>query len=483
MSITSAINAARSGLQITGLRADIVANNVANANTPGYVRRSVEISENLLAGQSAGVTSSGIQRSEDARLSAERRLASSDMAQANVMASIWSTLSDRLGDTADGEGLFSAFASFESALSNAALSPESSADANAVLDGARSIIRELNDLSAMAENLRGEADRSIQDGVTVVNQALKQIETLNGKIAHAQDGSSQEAALLDERQRALDTVAEYLPVQTVERDTGAIEVLTREGVFLVTTIEAKEIEFEPSRSFSPDQTLENGDLSGLSVNGTEITPGSSSFGAVSSGMFGALFTLRDSDIPQFSAQLDTIAGDLMGRLSDPSVDPTLASGASGLFIDPGDSTAPGLAGRIALNPLVDPTQGGSVTRLRDGMGATSVGPAGDSTILNNLFNAVTGLQSLDENGLQGSFSSSDLVAQLASLTGQARVRHDSVLASVTTQMTTLTEAEDAISGVDIDAQMQELLLIEQAYAANARVIEVASQLINRLMEL
>jgi flagellar hook-associated protein 1 FlgK len=40
-----------------------------------------------------------------------------------------------------------------------------------------------------------------------------------------------------------------------------------------------------------------------------------------------------------------------------------------------------------------------------------------------------------------------------------------------------------LTGVDIDAQMQDLLLVEQAYAANARVIEVAGQMIKQLMEL
>ena len=87
MSITSALNAAQSGLQITGLRADVVADNVANATTEGYVRRSVNISENLLAGQTAGVRSDGVSRSEDARLNSELRLTTSDMSQASVMAS------------------------------------------------------------------------------------------------------------------------------------------------------------------------------------------------------------------------------------------------------------------------------------------------------------------------------------------------------------------------------------------------------------
>ncbi|MEZ5917889.1 MAG: flagellar basal body rod C-terminal domain-containing protein [Parvularculaceae bacterium] len=49
--------------------------------------------------------------------------------------------------------------------------------------------------------------------------------------------------------------------------------------------------------------------------------------------------------------------------------------------------------------------------------------------------------------------------------------------------TTLQEAELSRTGVDTDRELQNLLLIEQAYAANARVIEVASQMIQRLLEL
>jgi len=39
------------------------------------------------------------------------------------------------------------------------------------------------------------------------------------------------------------------------------------------------------------------------------------------------------------------------------------------------------------------------------------------------------------------------------------------------------------TGVDIDSQMQDLLAIEQAYAANARVIEIANQMMQKLMEI
>lgn len=482
MSLSSAIYAARSGLQVSSLRAEIVATNVANATTPGYVRRSVTLSESVLAGNTAGVRSDGIGRVSDMAIKTQRRELTSGMAQASVMSSTWQALSTRIGDTFSGTGLFQRFASFETTLSQAVTSPESPTAAAAVLEAARGITRELNNLSEMVISQRAEADREIQDGVGVVNNALTQIEQLNKRLSGIDRTSGEAAALIDERQRVLDTIAEYMPIQTVDRDSGAIDVLTVEGVYLVAG-KARQLEFSPSTTFGPNQTLASGDLSGLSVDGIDITPGAASFGAVSGGLFGALFTLRDNDLPALSAQLDTVAGDLVSRLSNDAIDPTKTPGDPGLFLDPDSAAGAGLAGRISLNALVDPAQGGDLFRLRDGLGAATSGPPGNNTILQSLFSAFTSVNAISSNGFSGSVSSTELVAQLTSLTGQKRIQHEAVLSSAVTQHSILVEAEQSETGVDVDAQMQDLLLVEQAYAANARVIEVASQMIKLLMEL
>ena len=482
MSLSSAIHAARSGLQINGLRADNVATNVANATTPGYVRRSVILSETLVGGTSTGVRATGIARSQDFALTAQRRGLSSDLAQANVASSAWLSISTRLGDATGSSGLFQTFANFESSLANAATSPESGTDALAVLSSARAIIREFQDLAGMATNIRAEADREIADGVKIVNSALQQVQDLNSRIAGVDRSSNQAAALLDERQRVLDTIAEYLPIQTIERDSGTIDILTREGVFLLAGT-AREIEFDPSIAFGPEQTLASGSLSGLSVDGTNLTPGTASYSAISSGLFGALFSLRDQDIPAFNAQLDGLAEGLVARLSNDAIDPTKIPGENGLFVDTKAPGTPGLAGRLSLNAALDPEQGGEVWRLRDGLGAAAPGPSGDGSILQNLLAAMTAVEPVNSNGIQGVFSSTEMVAHFSSLTGQTRLHHETVLSSTVSQHALLAEAEQATSGVDIDTQLQDLLLIEQAYAANARVIEAASQMINRLMEI
>lgn len=482
MSLSSAINSARSGLHVSSLRAETVATNVANAATAGYVRRSVSVSETIAGQQTTGVTSDGIIRAGNEILSGERRELSSDLSQSNVLSSAWAALSTNLGDTSDGAGLFKSISDFGSAMTVAATSPESTAAAASLLNTANSMTSQFNNLSTVASDMRREADREIANGVNTVNTALQQIQELNRDIAGVDPKSEQAAVIRDERGRVLDQISEYMSIQTYPRDSGTIDVLTTEGVYLVAGT-AREIQFDPSAAFSPSQTLAGGQLSGITVDGIDLTPGSASFGAVSSGMFGALFQLRDDDVPQFSAQLDAVADDLITRLSDDSIDPTKLPGEFGLFVDPSPTDGVGVAGRIAVNAVVDPTQGGELSRLRDGVGAVTSGPEGNATILNAMLAAVTAVDTVSNGSISGSFSTSELAAHISSLTGQARIGHESINSSIMAQHEALQEAELSETGVDIDVQMQDLLLVEQAYAANARVIEVASQMINRLMEL
>ncbi len=482
MSVSSALNAARSGLQTTSLRAEIVAQNVAHASTPGYVRRSVDISETILAGKTTGVRPNGISRADNPALTAERRLSASDLAQQGTLASAWESIASRVGSSLENAPLFNAISTFDSALVSAAATPESSTQAAALFSASKSVVSELNSLSSMTVSMRGETDRGIQDAVNSVNQALVRVQDLNVRLMSVNRTTTEAAALFDERARVLDTIAEYLPVRTVERQGGSIDVLTEQGVYLVAG-SARQIAFSPSLAFTPDRTLANGALSGLSVDGIDLTPGAVTYGGVSSGKISALFQLRDQDLSAFSQQLDLIANDFITRFSDDTIDPTKALGAPGLFVDTNSVAGVGVASRLALNAAIDPAQGGAIWRLRDGIGAAMPGPEGNSAILSRLSDALRSVDSVNGAGIQGRFSAPELAAHFTSLVGQSRLGHDSVLASSRTQHSLLTAVERSETGVDIDAQMQELLLIEQAYAANARVIEIAGQLINRLMEI
>ena len=482
MSISQAIHTARTGLQISGLRAEVVSTNVANAATPGYIRRSLNVSEVILGSKTNGVQSDGISRSTNYGATANRRLVSSDQASAAVLNNTWQSLTARLGNSSDGPGLFNTLSNFETALVEAATTPESTTGLASVLNASQAVASDFKNLSDLITSLRAEADQEITVGVQRVNAALDEIVSLNVSLAGLDRRTNEAAALFDQRDRALDAISEYLPIQTVARESGAIDVLTQEGVYLIAG-SARKLEFTPSLAFGADQTIENGDLSGLSVDGTNVTPGANAYGAISSGMLGALFQLRDSDLPDFNAQLDTLASDIVSRFSDDAIDPTKTAGAAGLFVDTGTAGDPGAAGRLQINAAVDPDNGGAIWRLRDGLEATAEGPPGNADILNNMLAAFTRQEPMSIGQLQGQFSAVNAAAEISSLAGYRQTTLDALNSSTQTQLNVLRDAEVAETGVSIDDQMQDLLFIEQAYAANARVIETASQMINRLMEL
>lgn len=488
MTIKSAIFAGTSGLKVAAQSAEIISGNIANASTPGYVRRGLALGE-LMAGTSmAGVGSLGVTQAGDERFSAQRRQLSSDVAQADVLASAWKALSTRIGDQASGSGLFSRLSQFETNLSQAISAPESGTNLTALFNAAAYVAAELRSLSGFGVTARADADNDIAKGVREVNAALIRIQDINLRLVRAEPSSALSASLRDERQRLLDTVSQFLPVQTVERDAGTIDVLTREGVYLILGGAVKSLEFTPGASFGPDQTLASTALSGLSAGGINLTPGTPLHSSVSAGRFSALFTLRDQDLPLFLSQMDMVATDLISRFSANGLDPTKPAGAPGIFVDVTTPANPnpgqlGLASRITLNPLIDPAAGGEIRRLRDGLGSAVAGPPGNSAILKSLFAALTEIKSVNQNGVLGGFSVTGLAGELSSFAGRKRVGEESILASTRAQHLAMVEAEQKNTSVDVDKEMENLLLIEQAYAANARVIQVASEMLKTLMEI
>ena len=482
MSITGAIVNANSGLAAAQRRADVVSNNIANALTPGYARRDLSVSEH----GAGGVKVDGVVRTTDPVLTRERRVADGLAARDQAVASAYASLNASLGEPDDPFSLVGQYSNLEAALRALGESPESMPQQAQTLDAARAVATTLNRLSDETQQTRENADASIAKAVERVNAALKQIERLNGDIAKAAAGGRDIAALEDQRKQLIDEVAEIIPVREIQRERSAVDLITEEGVFLIAG-SAREIEFTPSSIITPDLSYNGGlgALSGLTVDGINITPGGGSQ-SIRNGSMAGLFATRDDIAPKFQAQLDGLARDLIERFS--GIDATLAPGEPGLFTDAGGAFDPlteqGLASRLAVNTAVDPDAGGALWRLRDGLGAVTQGPAGADGFIRTMLDSFTEKLAAPAGvALAGVHSATEAAAGVNSSIGSARVAAEARLAGSNARAVAVAEAELAVTGVDTDAEMQKLLLVEQAFAANARVIQAAKDMIERLMEL
>ena len=144
----------------------------------------------------------------------------------------------------------------------------------------------------------------------------------------------------------------------------------------------------------------------------------------------------------------------------------------------------GLAQRLVLNAAVDPAQGGDLWRLRDGINAAAQGPAGDDTQLRRMVDTMGAERTPSAaTGLISLMSATELAEGVTALVASRAARAEDATAYNAGHFDILRESELALTGVDTDYEMQQLIMIEQAYAANARVISTADQLMQTLLEI
>lgn len=475
MTLGLALSNALSGLRATSRMAEVISANLANALTEGYGRRAVDLSAASLGGRGAGVRIDGISRGVDAGLLADRRGAEALLESRKPLTAALKGLEGDWG--AEGDRLADRIAALEAALVSASADPGSDTRLGAVLTRLEAVVSSLNEAGAAVQRRRAEADAAIAREVGEVNAALADLAALNTDIAHALGRGEDATALLDRRQVLVDRVARAIPVREMERPGGAIALVTPQGAVLLEGSRAARIGFDPAPVITASMTREGGALSGLTLDGRPLGEGA---GSLSGGSLAAQFDLRDRILPEQAAALDRVAADLLARLAE--ADSTLAPGQPGLLTDAGGwpTGEPGLAGRLAVHAAVDPARGGALWRLRDGVGAAAPGPSGAAGQIDAWIAALDAPRPLVPGARPA--SAAGHAADLAAGLSGARLTAEEAEGFAAARWSALREAELA-GGVDSDAELQLLLRVEQAYAANARLIAAVDEMMARLLEI
>lgn len=486
--LSGTLSNALTGLNASSRQAAVIADNVANALTEGYGRRELNLTPRIIGSEGQGVQVVGVSRVSDPQTTGARRLAEAASAQDNTIADARARLADAVGEPGDPNALSSLADAFDTALTATADTPESTTLLSRTVQSAGDYARKFNEIGAEIRAVRTNADAAIARQITEINTTLKDVEQLNLEIQINTLGGNDVAALQDQRQRLIDQISGAIPLKVLSRDNNQVALIAKNGGQLLDG-RAFELEFSASPVVTQDQTIGNGALSGIVLNGFDIPIGTGDGrGLYDGGSLSANFELRDQIAPELSVQLDALARDLVDRVQGLPEDPTLAPTDPGLFTDLGADFDPlneeGLAERLTLNPLVDPQVGGDVTRLRDGLNATALGDLADPTVLRGLQDALFNpVAAAAGSGFFGQRSSAGFAAEFSSGIFSASVDADGRAAIQAGRFDTLADAETNLVGVDTDQQLARLLVVEQAFAANARVIQVVDELLEELTRL
>ncbi len=243
-------------------------------------------------------------------------------------------------------------ASSSSALQAAATTPQDPVAQGAAVSAGQQLAQTLNQLSAGIDSIRQGTDLAISTDIGTLNTALQSIANINTQVSQLRAEGQSTAVLEDQRDQALNQVAQLIGVTNFTTADGTMIVLTRTGQTLVGGTGAGTLTYVPAGNVSASTTL-----SGIKLNGVDITDD------LTTGSIGALRQLRDTDLPGLTAQLNQFTNNLFNAT---------AVSSSGITL----TTAGG-----------NPTGGDSFTATVDGATYTTQGLPANPT-LSDIANAL-----------------------------------------------------------------------------------------------
>ncbi len=248
MSLFSSLTLAANTLRVNQIALQVVGQNIANANTPGYIREEIELTPaptqrygGVLLGM--GVQVSAVVQKIDYFLEERLRGAVSDQASTSTLENTYSELEAIIGELTEND-LSTSMNNFFAAINEVLNQPEDVSVRNlAVLQGI-TLTQDIGRMSDRAQELRRDVNSRIENTAEDINRLLEEVRQLNVRIAETEGGTiskSDAVGLRDQRLAALENLASIMDVRVVEQPSGGV-VVYRGGDYLVFEGMRREVE-------------------------------------------------------------------------------------------------------------------------------------------------------------------------------------------------------------------------------------------------
>ena len=503
MSIDAALLIARSGLLHTQRALSNAADNVANAEVEGYTRKRIVGDAVSVNGQGMGVRSLGPMRDVDTALTNEMNRRRSAKSAAELRDNVLSRINEAHGDPAKGESLGDLVAKLRTSFVELRVDPSQVVKQQAVvLNAAQNTVTRFNDVARVVVETRQAAHDGIVQKVAQINSTLREISVLRDDVVERTGAGMPTADVEDKLDVALTRLSELLEVKPIRQANGGLMLLGAGGITIPIPKEG-DVFSVPGAVIAPGSFYGgSGTIPAIMMGGIDVTR------QLIGGKLGESITLRDQTLPRYQAELDVAAAEIADRFRAEGL--RLFTDSGGTVPDPNlayaGSAQVGFANRIEINSAVR----ADIRLLRDGTetlaGPPSFtpnpvgGPAGFVTLIDRILSFTFGETSAS-GASWGGFATSGLGPDgtLSSPFGSPRTIEDYsglVTASQTADSAAATSALETArqfseglearfnreSRVDVDSEMASLIQLQNAYAANARVMTTAQSMWTTLFE-
>jgi flagellar hook-associated protein 1 FlgK len=449
MSLSSALSVALSGLETSTTLLQLAANNISNAQTPGFTEKSANVSSTVLGTAASGAEITGFNRATDSVLQQSFNTATANASYLGTQNNFMQQVQTIFDSTANNPALSNAMAQFSAAWTQLQASPEDPTVQQAVVQAGNAFAQQVNSAQTQINSLQAQVQTDTQNTVTQLNGDLTQLATLNQQIFTATGSNQPTGDLEDSRDQLINQISQIVNVNVVPRAQGEVALYTPDGVALLDSGSTEQFSYNGTSVTDSSGLDVTNDLTGGSLQaelqfGANTTPPSSTPGV--------------NTIQKLQGQIQDLInaftnGSAFATAYNPGLDPT-----EDFFTSTGGFS-------VNSSLLADPT-----TLTQDTAAAT----AATFTTDNNFSDPNSGLSL--PNG-----TTTDLVNAILSGAQQAANSISTQSQSATQQQQFYQQSLSNVTGVNVDEELVNLTTLQNTYAASAHVISTIAEIFNDLM--
>ena len=486
--------------------------NIANANSVGYSRQQVNMSPTLgypgmglnaptTAGYiGTGVEATSVQRVRDDFTDKQYRQETNKLGYWEAKSSTISQIEDVLKEPSD-YGLAESLNQFWNSLQDLNVNPENGGARAVVIQRGIAVADSFNYMHGSIQQIKDNTGAELGILTKDVNSILQQIASLNEQIKAIEPNGYMPNDLYDARDNLLDKLSTYIPIETSKVPSGGNALAIAEGSITVSLKlkDGTKVNLVEGRNYSqlknagdntePDGVTPTGMITGLQVVKSDGSIDSINVNQLSD--LGKYKSLVDSYgystdgsgnpgtekglLPDMLNKLDLMAQSFATAFNAIHKEGTDLAGVNGqaFFVQKGTSDDSGItAGNLYVsqslinNPNLIAASDSTAGNAESGNGKQAL------KLANMKFNNVS---ELDGVSVQTYFEG--IIGQLG-VDGQqaARLQYNSI-----TLQQAVTERRASISSVSLDEEMTNMITFQQAYNANARMISVIDETLDKII--
>jgi len=471
MSLISLLDIGKKGISAHQTAMSVAGHNIANLNTPGYSRQVAVLTTSNPINTGVGSIGRGVevetvQRNYNQFLDDHLAFETSSYGMMDSKSSALQTVELFFSD-ASGVGLSEDIGNFFNAMHDLANNPGGEAERVALLSRSETMTGSFNSISNNLNEVRKSLDADVRAMTGEINAITSRIAQLNEYIDSTERLGSPANDFRDERTQLVKELSENIDISYYEGEDGRVSIAGKGGFLLV----QRDASFDLTTSSNAE-----GHLDVLSVGAGGSTTNVTT--VINGGRLGGMLEARDSDIPGYLGKLDQLAYSIADEINTQHRQGYALDGSGGLgapidFFTPMAAVS-GAAANMAVDAQVASDTAKIAAALDDGSGFA---PGDNRNAL-----AMAEIQrGLTMSG--GTTTFEDYYGSIVVDVGTDARRASGQLHQQESLVNQLEMKRESMVGVSLDEELADLVKIQHAFEASARLITVADEMLETIIGL